>query len=194
MKRYHYTPDNMVYMNDGVTVYNDTAANFEIDSGVPAVAPVPPYNDLDYDGDDLDFGEFRDNLNAVQPVKIEVDIPAIDALFAALAADVAAQTVRVDLILNPILDLGETKDKKKENLRSEAISRWSGVAPGFTLYHSMYAMIELYNSVPAPAPTVGWTLMLDVFAASEDAHDAINLLPSIAAVDAYDLVNDPAWP
>lgn len=194
MKKYHYTPDGTVYLDDGVNQYNDTEANFLLDFGVPAIQPDPPFNDLDYDADDLDYGEYRDNLNVVQPVKIVDDLPAIDALFPGLAAAIAAKADRVELVLNPVLNLADEKVEKKRDIQIEATFRWDVVAPQFSIYESLHLFKQVFDAIDNSTPSVDLTLVFDIFQAAEDAKVVVDGLPNSAAVLAYDVVNDPAWP
>lgn len=92
--------------------------------------------------------------------------------------------------------LAEAKQAKRKELREEFISRVVVLYPTLKDMDEIKLVRDQFLSVApaARAPTTDFQKLIDTYQVAQDALTAINALGDVASVEAYDVVNTPAWP
>lgn len=88
------------------------------------------------------------------------------------------------------------KGTKIDKLKTEGLSRINIIFPAIKNWDDLDLVRDQWLSV-APAArqaTDDFQSMIDIFQAGKDAAANINALGTIAEVEAYDVINTPAWP
>jgi len=92
--------------------------------------------------------------------------------------------------------LPDAKALKIQELKDEAVPRAQAYLDFIDSFDTLLYNREVFLSIAVAArtPTANMTGVQDVTTAGVNAAGVINGLASVAAVEAYDVVNDPAWP
>lgn len=102
----------------------------------------------------------------------------------------------VELVLDSYDEIAAEKKHKILELKEEGLRRIQLVFPAINDFDELDLVREQFLSV-APAArqaTVDFQLMIDTVQAGKSAAAAINALTTEAEIQAYDVVNSPAWP
>lgn len=104
--------------------------------------------------------------------------------------------VAVQAIIEAYDSLPEMKTDKITELKAEGLLRTQSVFPAVSDFDELDLIKEQYLSIAAAArqPTADFQKMIDLVQAGKAAAAAINTLTTEAEVNAYDVVNAPAWP
>lgn len=92
--------------------------------------------------------------------------------------------------------LKKAKRLKREELKAKALSQIQLVFPAINDIDELKLVREQWLST-APAArqaTTDFQQMIDIYQAAVKAISSINALNTTTEIEAYDVVNDPAWP
>ena len=100
---------------------------------------------------------------------------------------------------DPLVDffkLGDAKEKKITEIKSEGLARIKSVIPGLDSFDAVELMRELWLSInpAAQAPTSDMQLIIGIYQAGRDAITLVRAFSTVAEVDAFDPAAHPAWP
>lgn len=104
--------------------------------------------------------------------------------------------VAVQGIIDNYDNLPDVKTIKIAELKAEGLSRINVVFPAITTWDDLELVRGQWLSV-APAArqaTVEFQSMIDIYQAGRTEVSAISALNTVVEVEAYDVVNTPAWP
>lgn len=195
MSVYHYHPDGIVYIRDPAGEYADTAENFALDYGSPAVLPVGGYNEIYFD--DSDANQQAHVLNDTTPrhTPMEADDPLISAIEAIILERenlIAAQYARY----NPPLTTDQKRSIKIGQLKDEGLTRIQSVLAGISSFDELELISEQWLSMSPAArnPTTKFQQVIDIYTAGKNAVSEIKALILEGEIDAYNVITDPAWP
>jgi len=110
--------------------------------------------------------------------------------------------VAVQAIIDSYDALPYAKKLKRQELRTEYRNRLILIYPDAEdMTESHFDVVidiafDVHRSVIAGSrsPNADWQNVLDTRIARRNARQAINALTTVAAVEAYDVINTPAWP
>ena len=94
------------------------------------------------------------------------------------------------------VEFPEVVGAKIAEIKDAAVSRMQAKIPGIRDIDTVNLTREFWLSL-APAartPTADFQFVIDVYIAATTAIGAIKALADAAAVQGYDVINDPAWP
>ncbi len=101
-------------------------------------------------------------------------------------------TAEAAFLLSPYsegVDLEVAKENKQSELQAEGDRRSLLVDPHFTNVEGGYILLLVVNAMTMLGND--WAAVAQAW---DDARVVVDALPNVAAVDAYDVVTDPAWP
>ena len=116
------------------------------------------------------------------------------------------QSAETDVAVQAIIDsydpLSYAKKQKVKELRSELLARIRVIYPDAenipddTFDAILDITHDVYKSIVAGSrsPNSDWSSTLDTRTARKDARNIIEAYTTVAEVEAYDVVTDPAWP
>ena len=92
--------------------------------------------------------------------------------------------------------LEDTKAIKIQEVKDEAVIRAQAFLDFINTFDALLYNREVFMSIVPGAISLTTNMqgVKDVTTAGVDARDSVNALGSVGAVEAYDVVNDPAWP
>lgn len=104
--------------------------------------------------------------------------------------------VAVQAIIDSYDALPYAKKLKVDELKTEGLSRVQGVFPAIGDFDELDLIRETYLSIvpAARSATTDFQNMINIVQAGKAAATDINALTTVAEVEAYDVVNTPAWP
>lgn len=102
----------------------------------------------------------------------------------------------VNAIISAYDELPDAKAIKVQEIKDEAVPRAQAFLDFIDTFATLQYNREVFLSIAVGArtPTANMTGVQDVTTAAINAVGTVNGLGSVGAVEAYDVVNDPAWP